>query len=191
MAAKLVIDTAAMVDHLVGSRVGPADIRLYEVGYAEGGHSANRAVDAGFDAGSAQWGVDGTGRPVTVPGDDGSGMMLRITAPPTDPLALGSPRFPVTPGAAYEFYFTAAVPIGSASSDYIGVVFLGEGGEVRRDVVDLAPHPIALGPAATDSDGRILLRLDGLAPGRYLVRASYPGDASRWPACAETEAQIG
>jgi hypothetical protein len=68
-------------------------------------------------------------------------------------------------------------------------VFLADG-EVRRDILPLAPEPIGLPEATTRADGTFDLGA-ALQPGRYLVQLSYAGDLGHWPSRAEFELEGG
>jgi hypothetical protein len=160
-----------------GAGPGPADMRIYQVGYEEPDEPGNRVPDPDFGY-LAQFEIDGV---EVVPSDTDAGTMLRLTADPDGVINLGSDRFVVTPGARYRFIVEAAVPEGSAGAGYAGVVFLADE-ELERTTVPLAPVAEAVGVVTADEEGRFRVALSDLAPGRHRIVASYPGDLSSWPA---------
>jgi hypothetical protein len=169
-----------------GAGPGLADLRIYDVGYFEGGESTNRVTDPSFQV-LADFDLQGIS---VVPSDSGEGTMVQLTATSEEELNIGSPPFPVTPGAEYRFTTTAAVPEGSAESGYIGVIFLSEG-EVDRHTVPLAPVWEAMGEATTDQTGGFGFTADDLLPGRYRLRISYAGDGTHWPSEIEQDVTVG
>ncbi|HEY4606563.1 MAG TPA: hypothetical protein VIH55_02855, partial [Acidimicrobiia bacterium] len=82
-----------------GAGPGPADLRIYDVGYFEGGESTNRVTDPGFQV-LANFDLPGIS---VVPSDSGEGTMLHLTATSEEELNIGSSPFPVTPGTEYRF----------------------------------------------------------------------------------------
>jgi hypothetical protein len=159
-----------------GAGPGPADLRIYQVGYTESDEPGNRVPDPDFGY-LAQFDIDGVD---IVANDTGDGTMLRLTADPDGEINLGSDRFVVTPGARYRFVVEAAVPEGSAGAGYAGVVFLA-GAELERHTVLLAPVAETVGMVTADEEGRFAVALSDLAPGRHRIVASYPGDLRSWP----------
>jgi hypothetical protein len=159
-----------------GAGPGPADLRIYQVGYSEADAPGNRVPDPDFGY-LAQFDIDGV---EVVASDSGAGTMLRLTADPDGEINLGSDRFAVTPGARYRFTVEAAVPEGSAGAGYAGVVFLA-GAELERHTVPLAPRAGTVGTVTTDELGRFQVAVSDLAPGRHRIVASYPGDLRSWP----------
>ena len=160
-----------------GAGPGPADLRIYQVGYSEADEPANRVPEPDFGH-LAQFEIDGVD---VVDSDNGDGTMLRLTADPDEAINLGSERFPVSPGARYRFFVEAAVPEGSAGAGYAGVVFLA-GGELERHTVPLAPTVETVGVVTADDEGRFRVGVSDLAPGRHQIVLSYPGDLGSWPA---------
>jgi hypothetical protein len=159
-----------------GAGPGPADLRIYQVGYTEAGEPENRVPSPDFGY-LAQFDIDGVD---VIASDTGDGTMLRLTADPDGEINLGSERFVVTPGARYRFILEAAVPEGSAGAGYAGVVFLA-GGELERHTVPLAPVAEPVGTVTADEEGRFRVAVSDLAPGRHRIVASYPGDLRSWP----------
>ncbi|MGZ8565871.1 MAG: hypothetical protein ACXWXS_02340 [Actinomycetota bacterium] len=159
-----------------GAGPGPADLRIYEVQYAEGDEKGNRVPDPDFGY-LAQFAIPGV---AVVPSDSGDGTMLRLTAQPDDDINLGSERFPVTPGAPYRLTVDAAVPLASAGSGYAAVVFLVDA-EVDRHIIPLAPIDEDGGTVTTGEDGRFSIPLPETT-GAYRIRVSYAGDLGSWPA---------
>ena len=159
-----------------GAGPGPADLRIYQVGYTEADEPVNRVPDPDFGY-LAQFDLEGI---AVVASDTGDGTMLRLTAQPDKEINLGSDRFAVTPGARYRLTVEAAVPEASAASGYVGVVFLA-GAELERHTVPLAPVAEEAGSVTADKEGRFRVALLDLAPGRHRIVASYPGDLRSWP----------
>jgi hypothetical protein len=159
-----------------GAGPGPADLRIYQVGYTEADEPGNRVSDPDFGY-LAQFDIDGVD---VVASDTGDGTMLRLTADPDEEINLGSERFPVNPGARYRFIVEAAVPEGSAGAGYAGIVFLA-GAELERHTVPLAPIAETVGTVTADEEGRFQVAVSDLAPGRHRIVASYPGDLRSWP----------
>ena len=175
-----------------GAGPGSADLTFYEIGYAEGSITANLVPNARFDQGLDYWGPPaGDGSLAVVPGDRGSGSMLRVVVTPTQTLLSNSGSFAVTPGAQYRFWDAARIPEASIGSAYIAPIFLkADQSEVRRDSHPLAPAPIPVGTATTDATGAFLLTTSVMEPGRYDLRAGYAGDDARWPARAAVDGVI-
>jgi hypothetical protein len=159
-----------------GAGPGPADLRIYQVGYSEADESANLVPDPDFGY-LAQFDITGVD---VVASDTGDGTMLRLTANPDDEINLGSERFAVSPGARYRFIVETAVPEESAGAGYAGVVFLA-GAELERHTVPLAPITEPLGTVTTDEEGRFRVALSDLAPGGHRIVVSYGGDLNSWP----------
>lgn len=163
-----------------GAGPGEADMRIYTISYQEDD-------GANLVSGVTTWGTGGTGSARVEPSDQGSGSVLHLTASNDQHLAGNSNEFAATEGAEYVFTSTAAVPVESADSGYLAVIFLGSSGEVERRFVPLQPSPIALGSLTTDSAGSAFLNLQEMKPGRYRLRLSYPGDLTHWPSYLEEE----
>lgn len=159
-----------------GAGPGPADLRIYQVGYTEADEPGNRVSDPDFGY-LAQFDIDGVD---VVASDTGDGTMLRLAADPDAEINLGSERFAVNPGAQYRFIVEAAVPEGSAGAGYAGVVFLA-GAELERHTVPLAPVAETVGTVTADEEGRFRVAVSDLAPGRHRIVASYSGDLRSWP----------
>jgi hypothetical protein len=163
-----------------------ADLRLYEVGYAEGDNGPNLVPNATFEQGLTNWiPPEGTPGISLLPSDHGPGSMMRIVATPTDTFGSNSGVFRVTPGSAFRVWVAARVPETSMGSTWLAAMFLGL--DVPLDLVRLAPAPIPVGTATTDTTGAFLLATSALEAGRYRLRVAYAGDATRWPARAEAE----
>jgi hypothetical protein len=168
---------------------GSAGLTFYEFGYSEMS-SVNLVPRPHFETGLAGWGPWGDGSLSAPPSDRGSGLMLHAVATSAQSLGFNSDGFGVVPGAAYRFWLAGRIPEASIGSAYVAVIFLSADLEVRRDVHPLAPAAIELGAAAADSFGRFSLTSAVLEPGRYWLRATYPGDASRWPAWADADVAV-
>jgi len=173
-----------------GAGPGSADLTFYEIGYAESG--PNLVPNARFDQGLDYWGPPaGDGSLAAVPGDRGSGSMLRAVVTPTQTLLSNSGSFAVTPGAQYRFWVAARIPEASIGSAYIAPIFLkADQSEVRRDIHPLAPAPVPVGNATTDAIGAFSATTVVLEAGRYHLRAGYAGDDARWPARAAVDGVI-
>jgi hypothetical protein len=168
---------------------GPVHLRIYRLGYVQGGGSRNRVPDPGFAAAPDGWGVSGAAQARFVASDRGSGRMLRVDATSGQDLLVDSSAFPVTAGARYRFTAALRVPASASGNAYLAVVFL-HGTEVARHRLELAPEPIGLGTARATSSGRFTFRGLRLDPGRYRLRIEDPGDADHWPATAETTLRV-
>jgi len=162
-----------------GAGPGPADLRIYQVGYSEADEPENRVPDPDFGY-LAQFDIDGVD---FVASDTGDGTMLRLTADPDVEINLGSERFAVSPGAQYRFIVETAVPERSAGAGYAGVVFLADA-ELERHTVPLAPIAETVGLVTADEEGRFRVAVSDLSPGRHRIVASYPGDLGSWPSTA-------
>jgi hypothetical protein len=173
-----------------GAGPGTADINLYAVELAFDG-GPNRLQNPRFAQRLEGWYPYGEGHATTPASDLGPGRMLRLRAGTDEVLDVNTSNLRVVPGVPYELSVTAAVPLASAGSGYISIIFLGEGEELRRDILPFAPAPIDLEPATTDGSGEAAVRLAGLAAGRYLVEVTYAGDMQHWPARLEREVRIG
>jgi len=170
-----------------GAGPGSADLTFYEVGYAEGATTANLVPNGNFEWG---WGASDDAS-VPVPSDRGSGMMLRVVATPSLAVGDNSGSLAVTPGAAYRFWVATRVPEASIGSASIAPIFLtADWSEVRRDIHPLAAAAISVGTATTAATGAFSLTTSAMDAGRYRLGATYPGDATRWPAWAEADALV-
>jgi hypothetical protein len=168
-----------------GAGPGPADLRFYEVGYAEGAGAGNLAPNGDFASG---WETTTDASVSVVPSDRGTGKMFRVVATPTQAVGVESASFAVTPGAAYRFWVAVRVPESSVGSAYVAPIFLkADGSEVRRDIHPLVPAPIPLGSATTDPAGAFSLATSALEAGRYHLQAGFAGDAIHWPARARVD----
>jgi hypothetical protein len=166
----------------------PADLTVYEVGYAEGG-GPNLVPDPTFAQGLDRWGRWGDASAETPASDRGTGRMLRIVAPADRSLGINSTEFPVVPGTAYRAWIAVRVPDASAGAAYVAPIFLGAD-EVRRDILAIAPAPVPLGTVTTDASGGFTQGLATLEAGLYRVTTSWAGDAKRWPARARAEVRL-
>jgi hypothetical protein len=172
-----------------GAGPGPADVRIYEIGYSEGGEGTNRVSTPPFDAGS--WGSEGDAVADRINSDRGPGSMLRIRATPEQWLALNSPAFPVTPGTPYRMWAVVGVPDGSLETTRVDLMFLGTSSEeTSRVLLRLSAPHVPLGTTTPDASGAYAFSTDRLEPGRYLVTAEYAGDTTYWPALASAEITI-
>jgi hypothetical protein len=115
--------------------------------------------------------------------------MLRIDATKRQDLGINSAEFRVTAGAQYRFSAAVRVPVGSAGSVALCVIFL-KGTELARQQLDLAPLPIALGESVTDASGAFQAAGPALEPGHYRLRVEYGGDPDHWPASVETSIAV-
>lgn len=168
---------------------GSADLSFYELGYAQGATTVNVVPNGRFDDGLDGWGRWGDGSLTVTPSDRRAGQMLRAVVTSSQTLGLNSGDFAVTPGAEYRMWLAARIPEASIGSAYVAAIFLkADGSEVRRDIRQLAPAPIAIGTATTDATGAFSLTASALEAGRYRLRASYAGDEVLWPAWADVEA---
>lgn len=170
-----------------GAQPGPADIRIYRVGYAEDGSTRN--PDPDFTAGSANWGLYGSGLGSFEESDIGDGRMLVIAAPPDQDVFVDSSSFPVKPGTAYTLSVEAAVSEESARTAYVAIVFMN-GDEGTREVLTLEPTADTVREMLTDGSGEIHLAVEGLRPGSYRIDIAYRGDLDHWPAYDETTLQL-
>jgi hypothetical protein len=164
-----------------GAGPGHTDMNVYEIMLGEDG-GPNRLSNPRFARQLEGWFASGAGRATTPPSDRGDGRMLRLRAAQEETLVIDTPDFAVTPGASYLLSVTAAIPVESADSGYITVIFLTDGSEVRRDILPLAPAPIELSSLTTNGAGGVRLEFPSLEGGRYLVELSHPGDIGHWPA---------
>ena len=172
-----------------GAGPGPADLRLYGIGYSESPEKVNRLPNPRFSNGP--WGWDGNAKADVVASDRGGGRMLRLRASPAKSVTMNSAPFPVTPGAAYRMWVAARVPEASINSTLIYLIFLGtDGAEVSRVALRLRPQPVALGSTTLGSDGRYYFLSKGLTAGRYSIVVDYDGDETEWPARARSDVRI-
>jgi len=172
-----------------GAGPGPADLTFYAFGYSEAS-GANLVPHPQFESGLSGWGPWGDASLTAAPSDRASGLMLRAVASSSETLGFNSDTFGVTPGAEYRFWFSGRVPEASIGSAYVAVIFVSDVSEVRRDVHPLAPAAISLGDLTTDRTGWFSFTSPTLEVGRYRLRATYPGDATRWPAWADADVAI-
>lgn len=183
--------TAVVVVRFNAESAGPgeADVRLYQVTFSEGLDTANRVPDGASSSQFESWTPYGDGEADVLPSDRGRGSMLRLTAAFGQPLFVDSQVFEVTPGAEFLFSVESSVPEASVGSGFIAVVFL-DGDEVMRSVIDLAPVRERLGEVLSGADGAAKTRFEGLAGGRYLVRATFPGSLEFWSAFVENTVEV-
>jgi hypothetical protein len=167
---------------------GPVSVRIYRVAYTEGSGGRNRVADPRFVHGADQWGRSGTGRARFVASDRDAGTMLRVDATPDQAVLVDSTAFPVTAGAGYTFSAGLQVPPSTTGNAYLAVIFL-HATEVARHRLELAPAPIRLGQVDAGS-GSFELRGARLQPGRYRIRAEYPGDPDHWPSTVEATVKV-
>jgi hypothetical protein len=106
---------------------------------------------------------------------------LRVDA--GDPVLLNSAPFPARRGAPYEVRLLARVSPRSAGSGYFAVIFLDER-EVLRETIPFDAAPLKEWTARTGPDGTFAVFLPDLGGGRYVLEATYAGDATYWPAQA-------
>jgi hypothetical protein len=173
-----------------GAGPGTANLTFYEFGYAEGS-GANLVPLPHFEHGLNGWGPWGDGSLTAPPSDRGSGLMLRAVATPAQELGFNAEGFAVSPGSEYRLWLAGRFPAASVGSAYVTPIFLTAADvEVRRDIHPLAPAIILAGTTTTDGAGRFSITSSGLEAGRYRLRATYPGDAARWPAWAEADATV-
>ena len=179
-------DSAVVVVRFNAENAGPgqADVRLREVSYRESDQGPNLVPDGQFIRGLDTWTAYGEGTATSV--FDAGRTALQLTAQNGQPLFIDSSAFGVTPGAEFVFTVEASVPMGSAQSGFVAIVFLDDG-EVMRSIIELSPVRTAFAEMETDAEGIASFRLDGVSPGRYLVRASSFGDIAHWAAYTEQE----
>jgi hypothetical protein len=169
---------------------GPADLNVHEVSYSEDGGQTNAVRNPRFRQGLEGWASFGEGNATVMASDQGDGRMLHLTASPSQLLHVDSLEFDVTAGAGFSWDVSAAVPIESADSAYVALIFLA-GTEIERHILPLAPQPLDVGQLVTGSSGEIPLDTTGVEAGRYRLIIDYNGDMRYWPAVLESEAMIG
>jgi hypothetical protein len=178
--------------NMEGAGPGPADMTLYQLGYAEGS-GPNLAPAPWVVEGLSSWGRCDAGTLDPAPSDRGTGEMVPIVLTASETLCVNSEPISVTPGAPYRLWVAARVPGASSGSGYAMVVFLGSssGVESSRVILPLAPAPIALGTTSTDATGLFSMVSGALDPGPYRVSATFSGNGAYWPApAAKVEAVV-
>jgi len=161
---------------------GPSEFVVYQVRYTEGDESASRVPNSDFARGYDGWGSWGSGTVRLEPSDQGSGMMLRVTATPDQDAAINSAPFDVTPGATYTLTFVARIAPLSFGSGYFDITFQDAEAEFTRERIQLTPALIRIGAATTDAQGRYAINLGSLPRGKLLLEANYAGSDQYWPA---------
>jgi hypothetical protein len=172
-----------------GAGPAPAELNIHEVSYSEDGGQINAVHNPRFRQGLDGWVPFGDGSATVVATHQGTGRMLHVAASPTQSLHIDSIEFDVTPGASFGFEVGAGVPIESADSAYIALIFLATT-EIERHILPLAPQPIEVGRVVTDAAGMIELDDSAVEPGRYRLTVDYDGDMQHWPALLERETTI-
>lgn len=173
-----------------GAGPGPANLRIYSVGFTQGGSDANLVSNGHFAQGESDWGSYGTGKASVVSSDRGTGKMLNLRASSHDSINVDHPEFAVTPGSDYTLEIGAAVPAESAGTAYIAVIWVGAT-EVDRDRLFLTPQPIELDGATTDERGDATFGQQlALDAGPYIVTVRFAGGADHWPAYVEQQLDV-
>lgn len=178
----------AVIQTFKDASPGSADLKVYEVGYAEGASKTNLVPNARFEWG---WGASGGASVSVTPSDRGAGSMLRVVATQSQTFFDNSGSFAVTPGGEYRFWVAVRVPEASADIVQIAPIFLkADQSEIRRDIHPLAPAPIPAGTTTPDASGVYTLATSPLEAGRYRLLVEYAGNATYWPARARTEVTV-
>ena len=179
---------AVVVVRVNSEEAGPgrADLDIHEVSYSEDGGQTNAVRNPRFRRGLDGWVPFGEGNATVVASDQGAGRMLQLTASPRESLHVDSFEFDITPGGSFLFEVSAAVPVESADSAYIALIFLA-GTEIERHILALAPQPFDVGQLVSDAAGAIAFDTTALGPGRHRLAIDYDGDMQRWPASLEVE----
>jgi hypothetical protein len=173
-----------------GARSGSANLRIYSVGFTQGGSDTNLVGNGHFARGEADWGSYGTGKASVVSSDRGAGQMLKLRASPDESINVDHPEFAVSPGSEYTLEVAAAVPAESVGTGYIAVIWVGAT-EVDRDRLFLTPQPIELDGATTNERGDATFDQQlALESGRYVVTISDAGAADHWPAYVEHQVDV-
>ena len=173
-----------------GAGPGPANLRIYSVGFTQGGSDTNLVSNGHFVRGEADWGSYGTGKASVVSSDRGAGQMLKLRASADASINVDHPEFAVSPGSDYTLEVAAAVPAESVGTAYVAVIWVGTT-EVDRDRLFLTPQPIALDGATTDERGGATFdQQSAIGAGQYAITISYPGAADHWPAYVEQQLEV-
>jgi hypothetical protein len=138
-------------------------------------------VNGDLSLGGQSWSIGGQAQ--LVPSDHGPGQMVQVLATPSQSAALTSTPFTLTPGAAFQAFFSARVGLSSFASGYFTVIFLN-GTEISRQEIPLTATKVTFGSTSTDTAGNYLLSLTSLGTSQVTLEATYGGDAQHWPAYA-------
>ncbi len=156
-------------------------LRSFRVDQLDGGGSP---LLRDFSSGMGGWGFSD---PSLVTLADGR---LQVSVPPARPLLINSAPVPFTAeNAAFRLTVTAQVKPLSAGSGYFTIIFLGDK-EISRFRIPIRAADINLGTAVTLEDGLFQLPLPPLAPGDWLLSASFEGTDELWPARSDVTAHL-
>jgi uncharacterized protein (TIGR03437 family) len=165
---------------------GANQMNVYSFAYSDSGGQSTLS----FANGLAGWGTEGNGTAVLQLSSDGNGPYLQISATPAQQTFVNSSTFPVVPGGSFNLNVKAMISPSSAGSGYFALIFLVNGTEVSRDILDFAPGTVSLGSAETANDGTFTLSFAPESPGDFLIQASYAGTGALWPAFANSPLDI-
>jgi hypothetical protein len=174
--------TQALIQTCVNycGEVGAADLNVYSFQYVDSAGQTN----LGFSNGLTGWSVDGNGTALVQTAADSTGTSLRISSTPAQQTFVNSPFLTVTPGSNYNLAIQARISPATSGSGYFAIVFLDNGTEVSRSVLQFAPGALVLGTVQTDADGVFNLTSILENPGMFQLQAQYAGTDSLWPAYA-------
>jgi hypothetical protein len=182
---------AAATQAVVGFRVniegaGPesSDFSLYQVSYVQATDGIERVVNGDFSSGAQSWSLGGQAQ--LVPSDRAAGQMVQVLATPSQTAALTSASFALTPGAAFNVWFSARVTPTSIGSGYFTAIFLN-GTEISRQEIPLTASQAGLAVTSTDAAGSYQIDLTSLGNSQLTLEAAYAGDTQHWPAYAAAQ----
>jgi hypothetical protein len=168
--------------NMEGAGPEPSDFSLYQVSYIQNADGIEHVVNGDFSLGAQSWNLGGQTQ--IVPSDRGTGQMVQVLATASQPAALTSAPFALTPGAAFQASFSARVTPSSFASGYFTVIFLSGGTEIARQEILLTANKLTFGTTSTDATGNYKIALTSLGTSQVTLEATYAGDTQHWPAYA-------
>lgn len=172
--------------------VGDVQIVIHSVRYTDGNSDVNSVPNPEFDNGMQGWEAygDPRGSAAVVASEVGNRRSMLLSATAEQVLFVDGPRFPITPGAEFEFEVNFSLMQDLVGRGSVAVVFL-DTEEVGRATIPLSVRPVRTDTIVTDDAGAFTLPIRGLGSGEYEFRVLYPGDLEHWMSWALVVADIG
>jgi hypothetical protein len=159
---------------------GPSEFVLEQVDYVDGG--SGQVPNGNFAGALDGWDSWGSGSADLVASPNGAGAALAVSVGPDQDLGMNSGQIQVAPGSAFTITFKARINPLTSNGGYFDIVFLNDGGEVRRFTAPIVSGPVLLAETTTGSNGEYQVALDDLPAGEFDLIAWYPGSDAYWPA---------
>jgi hypothetical protein len=107
---------------------------------------------------------------------------MRMKATPAEHILHNEPPIPLTSTGSYTFTASVIMTRKSQNNGFCAMIFMGDKGEICRDVIPFVETPTTIGTAKTSSRGKWEIKIPSADRDFDNIQATYPGSESYWPA---------